>query len=138
LDAVFCNGGFLQLVNINFDPTFNDAIQLTQQAVQDVTQATNERPQALIQAETQQLQAIQFADFTIINANAVAAVILANATFTAAAINATLSAQLQAYVDISTELGLTQGQLINYISTQTIENAVNPIISVSSPAKFNF
>jgi hypothetical protein len=49
LDAVFCDGGLLQLVNVGFDDSFLNAVKSTQAAVQDVTQAQNERQQQLVQ-----------------------------------------------------------------------------------------
>jgi regulator of protease activity HflC (stomatin/prohibitin superfamily) len=45
LSTVFCDGGFLQLVNVRFDNDFMNSVQATQVAIQDITQAENERAQ---------------------------------------------------------------------------------------------
>jgi len=139
LDNIYCDGGLLQLVNVEFADDFSNAVQSTQAAIQDVTQAQNERQQLLVEAQTEVLQSLQYADITITNANAEAEVILANAEAEAMSINATLDAQLEVYQSISFTLGLSGEALINYIAIQTLSNSENQVtLAIESPAAFSF
>jgi len=138
LDEVFCDGGFLQLINVQFDSSFIDAVQHTQAAIQDITQAQNERQQALIQARTRVLQSEQYASVTLTRANADAQVTLANANAQAMSINATLSAQLDAYSSIMETLGLGGESLINYIAIQFMQRTNQITLNIDPPAHFTF
>ncbi|CAH6421358.1 SPFH/Band 7/PHB domain protein [uncultured virus] len=138
LELLYCDGGFLQLINVQFDTDFMNSLQNTQAAIQEISQALNERNQELIKAQTEVLRAQQWAAFTSTNANAEAQVVAAAAVAQAMSINTTLKAQTEAYSGITDALRLDGSGLINYIALQTMQGSGSLTVSVKSPAKFSY
>jgi len=136
--SIHVEAGFLQLSNVDLPTDFQTIVRSVQEAKQDSEQAVNERDEQLTIAQTDVLQAIQTASIINVNSTAQAYGIETQANAQAEVIAAQLAAQTSTYSAIMSELGLGPEDLVNYISLNTIQNSLDPIIAVDSPASFAF
>lgn len=130
LNTIYCDGGFLQLVNVKFDQSFVSAIQQVQVSSQDIIQALNERAQVITQAQTVLLQAEQTANIILIKARAEAQVRIIQANNEAQSINATMSSQKTAFYSLKQTLNMGTNALIDYVRLQSYQKIKRATIGV--------
>jgi len=136
LSTLYVDVGFLELINIELPPQYNNAVGDKESARADVDVALNQRTQALILSQTTLLTAGEDAKIKLIQANATADGIITAATTDAQAVTNDLNTKAQVYYEIKETFNFTAAELINYISLEQLVELQDLIVGVQSPASF--
>lgn len=152
LSQVFTDVPGFQLRNVDLPDSFEDAIERSEVARQEIEIAKLEQQAALVRAQTAILEAQAQANITLIEANASAQAFIIQMEAQARALNITLTAQSEAYYGLAQSLNLTSTELLSFLwiqalleigsfgnliiigeNTPVILNPTNPDNSTSSP-----
>ncbi|RMG41392.1 MAG: hypothetical protein D6732_02500 [Methanobacteriota archaeon] len=117
---VFTDVPGFQLRNVDLPDSFEDAIERSEVARQEIEIARLEQQAALVRAQTAILEAQAQANITLIEANASAQAFIIQMEAQAKALNITLTAQSEAYYALAQALNLTSTELLSFLWIQAL------------------
>jgi len=133
--TLFASVEFLQLKSVGLPQVFEDAIQDTIVAEQQIQKAGYQLDTAMVQASTMVQNATYIANITLINAAADATNILQTQRATAMAMANLIDIEAISYASVSIDLGFTDAdQLLDYIWLETLSEQDSAELFIGFPA----
>ncbi|KAK6166454.1 hypothetical protein SNE40_023141 [Patella caerulea] len=138
---LFCTVTGVQVNNIMWPSSYENAIRSTERAREDIRVASSEQPRLLTEADTEILQAKTQAQIILDKAESDARVRKNKADSVAQAITAQFEKEAESYSEILSNQGLSFSQqgLISYLGTRVIAASKSPVyINLGTPAKTSY